>query len=117
MHYNLHISIVREWAAHSISQREAIVTNAAAQEAFVQAVRKRLCEEGRGNIFLDTVDDDTRALIGSFFEVLGRAMELQGKKGEGVWMYEHDFEVNGFEEKVRWEMEAGREGLGEWELA
>jgi hypothetical protein len=117
MHYNLHISIVREWATHTHSQREIIVTDPAAQESFVKKVRERLCREGRGNIFLDTVDEDTRALMASFFEVLGRAMELQGRKGEGVWMYEHDFDANGFEEKVRWEMEAGREGLGEWELA
>jgi hypothetical protein len=49
--------------------------------------------------------------------VLKRAMEMQGRSEVDVSEYKHDFEENTIEGKVRWEMEASREELGEWELA
>jgi hypothetical protein len=119
LHMNLHISIVREWCAHSVPERKLIVTSSTHQDQFVQKVRKRLCKEGRGNIYQDRLDRDTRSLLPSFWKVLARAMEMQGTAGEGkgIWEYEHDFDgESGVESKVRWELESESEGLGEWEM-
>lgn len=116
-HTNLHISIVREWAAHTPEQRRAIAADEHAREEFIKSVRRRLCTEGRGNIFQDDLDHDTRIVLPSLFKVLKRALELDGKSGEDVAVYEHDFEKNTLEDKIRWEMEAGKEDLEEWELA
>lgn len=116
LHMNLHISIVREWVAHSIHERQCIVTDPSAHDDFVRKVRQRLCKEGRGNIYQDRLDRDTKALMPSFFKVLRKAVEMQGGSGE-VWEYEHDLDKNGVENKVRWEIEAQREGLDEWEMA
>jgi hypothetical protein len=116
LHMNLHISVVREWVDQTHKQRRLVVTDATAQEEFVGKVRARLCKEGRGNIYQDNLDKDTRALLPSFFKILARALELEGKKGAGIWEYEHDFDKHGVEDKVRWELQAAKENLDEWEL-
>ncbi|KAF2031516.1 hypothetical protein EK21DRAFT_88012 [Setomelanomma holmii] len=114
IHVNLHISIAREWSAHSPKQRKAILNNEnGAQDEFVVNVRRRLCSEGRGNIFQEGMDEETRVLLPSFFEVLGRAMRREEKgrdeEGEGVEGYEIDWDGNTLMGKVRWELE-DREG-------
>jgi hypothetical protein len=117
VHVNLHVTMVREWAAHTQAQRRLIVVDDAACEDFVKSVRRRLCAEGRGDVFQAGLDHNTRILLPSFFQVLKRAMEMQGRSEVDVSEYKHDFEENTIEGKVRWEMEASREELGEWELA
>jgi hypothetical protein len=117
IHTNLHISIAREWAAHTPLQRRAIVDHDDAREAFIRSVRRRLCTEGRGDIFQANLDHDTRVLLPSLFAALKRALEMEGRSGEDVSVSEHVFERNTMEEKVRWEMEAMKEDLGEWEFA
>lgn len=108
IHSSLHISIVREWTAHNISMRRAVVNDEVSREEFVKSVRRRICAEGRGNIFQLDLDHDTRILLPSFFEVMKRALQIEGKDGEDVAMYEHDFEANGLDLKIRWEMEAAQ---------
>jgi hypothetical protein len=76
-----------------------------------------MCTEGRGDIFQAGLDHDTRILLPSFFHVLKRALEMKGRSEVDVSEYEHVLEKNTMEEKIRWEMEAYREALGEWELA
>lgn len=126
LHFNLHMSIVREWEGLSVMQRKGIVTDERAKEDFVGAVRKRLCSEGRGNIHQDDLDGDTRALLPSFFRVLKRALEGEGKEGMEMWDFEFDRDKDGVGEKARWELEMGvedgrnageGEALDEWELA
>jgi hypothetical protein len=117
VHTNLHVSIVREWTAHTPLQRRDIIENDAAREQFVRSVRRRLCKEGRGDIFQAGLDHDTRILLPSLFAVLKRALEMEGRGGEDVCAYEHVFGRNTMEGKVRWEMEAMKEELEEWELA
>ncbi|OAL03835.1 hypothetical protein IQ06DRAFT_291494 [Phaeosphaeriaceae sp. SRC1lsM3a] len=117
LHMNLHATMVRQWASCTHAQRRAIVLDVGAREEYVLAVRQSLCEHGRGNIFHDNLDHETRILLPSFFEMLRKGLEMQGKSGEDVSLYEHEFEKNSVEERVKWEMEAGREGLEEWELA
>ncbi|KAJ4368066.1 hypothetical protein N0V83_006421 [Neocucurbitaria cava] len=108
MHTNLHISIAREWAVHSQQQRRAIVADDDAREAFVVRVRGRLCSSGRGNLFQSGLDDDTRALLPSFFSVLRKGLEMGGRWSgeEDISVYEHDFGHNKMEQKVRWELES-----------
>lgn len=106
IHCNLHISIVREWAAHTVEQRRAIIRDEDAREEFVKSVRARMCKEGRGNIFQHDLDRETRILLPSFFEVLKMALERGGSQGVDIAEYEHDFERNSLEGKIRWEMDA-----------
>jgi hypothetical protein len=117
VHVNLHVTIVREWAAHTQTQRRLIIADDAVREDFVRSVRRRMCTEGRGDIFQAGLDHDTRILLPSFFHVLKRALEMKGRSEVDVSEYEHVLEKNTMEEKIRWEMEAYREALGEWELA
>ncbi|CAO2654637.1 Nn.00g113700.m01.CDS01 [Neocucurbitaria sp. VM-36] len=106
IHTNLHITIAREWAARSHEQRRAIMAHDDAREAFVASVRGRLCANGRGNLFQSGLDDDTKVLLPSFFSVLKKALEREGKSGEDISVYEHDFKLNKMELKVRWELES-----------
>ncbi|KAH4104956.1 hypothetical protein HBH69_169130 [Parastagonospora nodorum] len=126
LHFNLHMSIVREWEGLSTELRKEVVTDERAKEDFVGAVRKRLCSEGRGNIHQDDLDKDTRALLPSFFRILKRALEGEGKKEMEVWDFEFDRDKGGVGEKARWELEMGMadgvkvgdgEALEEWEFA
>ncbi|KAH8728650.1 hypothetical protein GQ44DRAFT_701769 [Phaeosphaeriaceae sp. PMI808] len=107
-HISLHIGIAREWAAHTHEQRRAIVDDEGAREAFVACVQARLCADGRGDIFQEDLDHHIRVSLPSFFGVLGRAMEMEGMGGQHVALYEHDFARNKVDDKVKWEMEAGR---------
>jgi hypothetical protein len=108
IHTNLHISIVRHWASHTQEQKAGIVADESAREEFIQGVTQRLCREGRGNVFQSGLDEDIRVLLPSFFDVLGKALKMLRRDGEGVEGFEHDFAENTMEGKVRWEMEAAR---------
>ncbi|KAF2829304.1 hypothetical protein CC86DRAFT_187887 [Ophiobolus disseminans] len=108
IHSNLHISIVREWAAHTPDQRRGIVADEGASEEFVKSVRRRLCAEGRGNIFQHDIDRDTRILLPSLFEVIAKALEMDGRKGADVAEYEHNLDANRMEAKIKWELGASR---------
>ncbi|KAJ4310016.1 hypothetical protein N0V94_008652 [Neodidymelliopsis sp. IMI 364377] len=107
-HSNLHMSIVREWSKRVTDVREGIVAGGAERERFVAGVRRRLCEEGRGDIFNAEIDRDTEALLPSFFAVLARALRMEGGTGENVAVYEHNFLRNSLETKIRWELDAAR---------
>ncbi|KAH7395136.1 hypothetical protein DE146DRAFT_97073 [Phaeosphaeria sp. MPI-PUGE-AT-0046c] len=117
LHMNLHASMVRQWASCTQAQRRAIVLDVGAREEYILAVRQRLCDHGRGNIFHDNLDHEARILLPSLFAMLKKGLEMEGKSGEDVSLYEHDFDKNSVEERIKWEMEAEKEGLDEWELA
>ncbi|KAH7089121.1 hypothetical protein FB567DRAFT_468067 [Paraphoma chrysanthemicola] len=113
IHTNLHIIIAREWTACTLVQRRAILDaendgrSRAAQDAFVASVRRRMCSEGRGNIFTEDMDRDTRMLLPSFFLVLRVAMRKDGRmEDEGIEGYEIEWKGNTVGGKVRWELEA-----------
>lgn len=109
IHSNMHISIVREWASLSLEMRRTVVSDETSREDFVKSVRRRMCAEGRGNIFQHDLDSKTRILLPSFFEAMRKAIVMEGKVGEDVAMYEHNFDANSLELKVRWEMEAAKD--------
>jgi hypothetical protein len=70
-----------------------------------------MCSEGRGNIFQDDMDRDTRMLLPSFFKVLRVAMKKDGRGDEGgVEEYEIDWAGKTVAGKVRWELEARMSG-------
>jgi hypothetical protein len=115
-HTNLHIIIVREWASNSLEQRKLITTSREKEDEFVRNVEKRLCKEGRGNVYQDNMEREIRALLPSFWKVLQRAVDV-ADKGHGIETYEHDFEKNGVQWKAEWEWSVGKERLGEWEFA
>ncbi|KAH7398203.1 hypothetical protein BKA66DRAFT_565824 [Pyrenochaeta sp. MPI-SDFR-AT-0127] len=108
IHVNLHISIAREWAAHTEEKRRAIVADKTDREEFIASVRRRLCSEGRGNLFQDDLDRYTRGILPSFFEVLGKAVRMKGKSDDDLSLYQHDFDENKMDLKVKWELEASR---------
>jgi hypothetical protein len=109
MHTSLHVGVVRTWVEQSIEQRRRIVSDSETdREDFVVKVCKAICEAGRGNVFGSGLEDNVRAVLPSFFEVLGRAVEMKGDrdiKGE-LAAYVHVFEGNGVGSRVRWEVEA-----------
>lgn len=110
-HYNMHISIARTWATLSRDERQVIVAAgfwSQPMENFVAAVRRNICEGYRGDIFSAAQDRDIREVLPSFFQVLREALRRRGEDGEDVTVYEHQFEENKMELKVRYEME----GLG-----
>jgi hypothetical protein len=107
VHTNLHISIARHWAEQTQDQKKSILDDGGEREVFVRGVREELCRDGRGDVFQKGLDGHTRASLSSFFKVLRKALDMLGKGGEGVEAFEHGFEENTLEGKVRWEMEAG----------
>jgi hypothetical protein len=112
-HSNMHVTIVREWAAQTHEQRRAIITSHDAESEFVKNVEKRLCKEGRGDVYQDNLKKVVGDVLPSFWKVLQRAVG----DGKGIDMYEHDFGKNGVGWKAEWELKVGREGLEEWEVA
>ena len=104
IHTNMHISIVREWVERTQDVRRAIVKGGTARADFVTDVRKRLCVEGRGDIFNAQIERDTEALLPSFFEALAAALRGEGKSDEDVAFYEHNFEGNRLQGKIIWEL-------------
>jgi hypothetical protein len=84
--------------------RRAIVEGGDARKEFVGSVKRRLCVEGRGDIFSKEIERDIGALLPSLFEVLAVALRAQGKSGEDVALYEHDFEDNRLQEKIVYEL-------------
>jgi hypothetical protein len=106
IHVNLHIGVARTWAEQSKEQRRAILDDAHVLEVFVADVRKKICEAGRGDIFIRSIDRHIRAVLPSFFGVIGLALRMEGKSDEDITVYEHDFAQNTMEEKVKWEHRA-----------
>jgi hypothetical protein len=102
LHMNLHITIVREWAAMAVAQRRLVTSDAAAEKEFVANVVGRLCKEGRGNVYQSGLERDVQAVLPSFWGVLRRAVGVDGK-GREIWEYEHDFENCGVRWKAEWE--------------
>jgi hypothetical protein len=72
----------------------------------VARVCEQLCENGRGDIFNAYLQRDVRSMLPSFFDVLARALRVEGRDEGDVAVYEHRFEENGVEDKIRWEMRA-----------
>jgi hypothetical protein len=111
-HSNMHVTIVREWAAQTPEQRKLIRTSHEHGIEFVKNVERRLCTEGRGNVYQDNLHEVIGAVLPSFWKVLERAV---GER-KGIETYEHDFAQNGVKWKAEWELGVGREGLEEWEF-
>ncbi|PSN62027.1 hypothetical protein BS50DRAFT_135697 [Corynespora cassiicola Philippines] len=114
IHVNLHINVVRAWAEQSQEARRAIVSDDKARDGFIADVRSRICGQGRGDVYKGRLYVDIKAVLPSFWHVLGEALRLRGKSGEDVWAYEHNFDENKMEAKIRWELEAAKERDGEW---
>ena len=109
IHVSLHVSVVRAWVEQAPETRRAIIEQAEAREQFVTAVGKKVCELGRGNVYQSGLESDVRAVLPSFFTVLGRAAAGEGQGSGDAAAYEHDFENNGLEAKIRFELAARRE--------
>ncbi|KAJ4356805.1 uncharacterized protein N0V89_004842 [Didymosphaeria variabile] len=103
-HLNLHISVARCWAERDKKDRRAVVDDINEREVFVAAVRSKICEQGRGDVFSSQIDQDVRDVLPSFFSVLALALRLDGQPDEDITIYEHNFTKNKMEEKVRWEL-------------
>lgn len=82
------------------------MNNEEEREFFVTAVRKSVCEKGRGNIFANETDNYVREALPSFWEVLKLALRLDEKSDEDVAIYEHDFDKMSLEDKARFELKA-----------
>jgi hypothetical protein len=106
LHSNMHVTIVRAWAALDVEARRAVVGDETARDEFVARVCEQLCENGRGDIFNAYLQRDVRSLLPSFFDVLARALRVEGGDEGDVAVYEHRFDENGVEDKIRWEMRA-----------
>ena len=104
LHSNMHASIVREWVERTQDGRRAIVGGGGARREFVDGVCRRLCVEGRGDIFNAQIERDVDALLPSFFEALGAAMRSQGRSDGDVSFYVHDFEHNRLQGKIVYEL-------------
>ncbi|KAF2467615.1 uncharacterized protein BDR25DRAFT_291529 [Lindgomyces ingoldianus] len=105
-HTNLHIAVVRTWAEQTPEKKRGIIHSKEDCEGFVKAVRKRICDQRRGDIFNGTIDDDVRAVLPSFFNVLGEALRLEGKGNEDISLYKHDFDQNKLDWKIGYELRA-----------
>jgi hypothetical protein len=106
IHVSLHIGVARTWAEQTQEQRRAILDDENAREEFVMNVRKRICEQARGDIFRLDIDEDIRNVLPSFYEVLKQALRLEGRSGDDITIYEHDFAQNKMDKKIRWELKA-----------
>jgi hypothetical protein len=106
IHVNLHIGVARTWAEQSKEKRRAIMDDADVLGDFVADVRKKICEEGRGDIFTRRFDQDIRAVLRSFFGVIRLALRMEGESDEDIAVYEHDFAQNKMEQKAKWEHRA-----------
>lgn len=105
-HVNMHVAIVDEWVAHSEAQRQIIMESATAREAFVAKVVERLCQVGRGNIFIGNLSTEIDNALPSFFQVLETALAMQGREGARVAEYVHDVNDRSLVSKAQWELEA-----------
>jgi hypothetical protein len=108
LHSNMHITIVREWVWRDADARRGIVQGGDARAEFAEAVRERLCQEGRGDIHNSRVKQDIMAMLPSFFEVLAVALRAEGKSDGDVALYEHNMESNKLHNKVTWELMSGQ---------
>ncbi|GME28819.1 hypothetical protein GTA08_BOTSDO07967 [Neofusicoccum parvum] len=104
-HYNLHVSVARAWSAMDASARRAVAAGSAEHvDAFVLAVRRKICAARRGDVFQDGLDGEVRRALPSFLEALRVALRAEGREGEGVEAFEHDWTQNNLEAKARYEM-------------
>ncbi|KAF2871800.1 hypothetical protein BDV95DRAFT_572859 [Massariosphaeria phaeospora] len=106
LHTNIHINVTRSWAEQSRETRRAFLDDENRYEGFVREVRSRICEQGRGDIFNHRLDKDIRAVLPSFFAVLAEALRRKGDSDADITLYEHDFDQNKMESKIRYEMAA-----------
>ena len=94
VHTTLHMSVVREWAASSREARRAVVADGEGRREFIEHVTRRLCAEGRGNVYQRNLAHRIAQVLPSLCAVLGQALRMQGEAGEDVSAYEHDFASN-----------------------
>lgn len=104
IHANFHINIAREWAEQTEDVRRRIVGGGAARANFIESVRRRLCKEGRGDTSNADMERDIQVLLPSFFQTLASALRGEGKSGEDVALYHHDFEKNKLKHKIAYEL-------------
>ncbi|ORY18318.1 hypothetical protein BCR34DRAFT_554015 [Clohesyomyces aquaticus] len=107
-HINLHIAVAKTWAELPAEKRRAVVVvdEEGEREDFVAAVRKRICKQRRGDIFRGQIDDDIKAVLPSFFKVLGEASKVEGGTEGDMTLFEHEFKENKLDWKIRYELEA-----------
>ncbi|KAK6338789.1 hypothetical protein TWF696_009600 [Orbilia brochopaga] len=105
-HANFHISIARVWANKTQREDRARIAagDSEAVSEFMKAVKEEICASRRGDVFCGQMEEDVRALLPSFFEALRVALRMEGREGEGVEMFEHDWDKNSLEEKAKYEM-------------
>ncbi|KAH7042108.1 hypothetical protein B0J12DRAFT_743421 [Macrophomina phaseolina] len=112
-HYNLHASVARVWARAEREVRRRVARGEEpAVGAFVAEVSREICEGGRGDVFHARLDQRVVEVLPSFVEALRVALRREGRDGEAVEVFEHDWEKNRLEAKVRYEMEVCGIGAG-----
>lgn len=77
MHTNTHRSIVYPWAAITLVQRRAVVSEDEAQRSFARLVVERIRQDGKGNIYKEGIEELAMQLLPSFFQVLKEALRLE----------------------------------------
>ncbi|KAF2842312.1 hypothetical protein M501DRAFT_928421 [Patellaria atrata CBS 101060] len=106
-HVNLHIGVVRTWAALNPEERQRIIDDEeGARRDFFAAVKKRICQERRGNIYQTQLEKDARDVLPSFLEMLKKEAKMRNMAAENINMIQIDFEENKLEAKLRWEVKA-----------
>ncbi|TKX21816.1 hypothetical protein C1H76_6313 [Elsinoe australis] len=104
-HVNLHISIVRVWCRWELEKRKTLADgDSDALAAFAVEVREEVCVGRRGDVYRDGLEDRVRAVLPSFFEVLGVALKREGRE-DGVEAFVHSFDANKLENKAKWELQ------------
>ncbi|KAL8994970.1 MAG: hypothetical protein Q9169_005211 [Polycauliona sp. 2 TL-2023] len=110
-HNTLHISIARAWSRVHYAKRERIIdsaqgtTNPSALESFIVDVRLELCAANhRGNIYSATIDEEIRAILPSFWEVLKIASEKAGLEDRSGAAFVYDWKENQVGAKMMYEL-------------
>jgi hypothetical protein len=109
VHTNIHQNIVCTWASMSVPERQAVVSDAEKETAFVEKVKERIGAQHKGNIYAETIEDHVRNVLPSFYRVLKEALRLEGKCDDDIAIYQHNFQNKGLKWKIEYELRA--EGL------
>ncbi|APA15404.1 hypothetical protein sscle_14g101740 [Sclerotinia sclerotiorum 1980 UF-70] len=120
-HVCMHIGIARTWAKLTRKEKRYLAgaikssrTGSSDEEdkevirEFVVKARKCICGIGRGNVYSATMESNITAVLPSFLDVLAMGLEMGGKEGGDVSLYEFDFGANKVERKIKWEADALR---------
>jgi hypothetical protein len=110
-HTAMHISIARTWALLTVDERRAVVSAFNIESPgpkvveFVTAARKEICGSSRrGDIYYARIGEEILDLLPSFFQVLREALVMQEQTTEDIAVFQHKFENNTIEWKMKYEI-------------